>query len=334
MTTIRDVAKHANVAPITVSRVINNSGYVSEETRLRVTESIDKLGYVPNRLARSLRLRQTNLIALVLTDITNPFWTTVARGVEDAASDAGLSVIVCNTDESQIEEDKYLRLLVERQVDGILLVPASSRTEAAWFIRKHNVPVVILDRRLPERVADVVRCDSDGGAYQLVRLLTSLGHRRIAALSGPQKISTAADRVTGYRRALHETGIEEDERLIFFGEYTVQSGYAMAKLALQVTPPPSAFFAANNFIAIGAFAALRDHKLRVPEDIALVSFDDIPSTLFYDPFLTVVSQPSYDMGRRAIEVLLARLAHELPDEYQDFVLPTELIVRKSSGQAR
>src|SRR5512135_31962 len=208
MPNIRDVAKLAGVAPITVSRVINNSGYVTEETRQRVQEAIDKLGYVPNSLARSLRSRKTRMLALLLTDITNPFWTTVARGVEDAASDAGFTVILCNTDESETEQDRYLRIILEKQVDGVLLVPVRDPVEPVRTIRAQQVPMVVLDRRVPESLdTDVVRSDSEGGAYRLVNLLISLGHRRIAILTGPHDVSTAEDRVSGYRRALKDAGL-------------------------------------------------------------------------------------------------------------------------------
>jgi LacI family transcriptional regulator len=333
MATIRDVAKRAGVAPITVSRVINNSGYVNEQTRARVEAAIADLGYVPNVLARSLRSRRTDTLGLILTDISNPFWTTVARGVEDAASDAGFNVILCNTDESEVEQDKYLHVLVQKQVDGVLLVPARSAVEPIKFIQSQNTSVVVLDRRIPNSQTDVVRCDSEGGAYQLTCLLLSLGHRRIAMLSGPRGVSTAEDRVAGYRRALKEAGLDVDSAMVYYGEFSLESGYDMTLQVLARTPRPSALFASNNFIAIGALRALRDTGLRVPEDLALVGFDDLPADLVVDPFLTVAAQPAYEMGRQATELLLARLSEKAPAAYQEIVLPTEIVVRESSGQA-
>ena len=333
MATIRDVAKRAGVAPITVSRVINDSGYVSQETRARVEAAVAELGYVPNTLARSLRSRRTNTLALVLTDITNPFWTTVARGVEDAASEAGFTVIFCNTDESEVEQDRYLQVVLQKRVDGVLLVPARSTVEPVALIQEQGTPVVVLDRRVPEARVDVVRCDSEGGAYQLARLLLSLGHRRIVMLSGPREVSTAEDRVAGYRRALAERGLSDDE-LVIYGAFTQASGYEMAGQALAHARRPTALFAANNFIAIGAMRALRDAGQRVPEDVALVGFDDLPPALVIDPFLTVVAQPAYEMGQRATELLLARLSEGSAQAYQEVVLPTEVIVRRSSGPAR
>jgi LacI family transcriptional regulator len=332
MATIRDVAKQAGVAPITVSRVINDSGYVSEKTRARVEAAIADLGYVPNVLARSLRSRRTNTLALILSDISNPFWTTVSRGVEDAASDADFNVIFCNTDESEVEQEKYLRVLLQKQVDGIVLVPASSVLAPIQFVQSQDTPIVVLDRLIPNAQVDTVRCDSEGGAHRLIRLLLSLGHRRIAVLSGPQEVSTAEDRVAGYLRALSEAGLDIDPALICYGQYSLESGYAMTQQMLTVTPRPSGLFAGNNFIAIGALRALRDAGLQVPEDVAMVGFDDLPEDLVVDPSLTVAAQPAYEMGRRATELLLARVSGEASAECQDVVLPIEIIIRSSSGQ--
>ncbi|HEX7976242.1 MAG TPA: LacI family DNA-binding transcriptional regulator [Anaerolineales bacterium] len=334
MTTILDVAKRAGVAPITVSRVINHSGYFSQQTLERVEAAVAELGYVPNTLARSLRSKRTNTLALVITDITNPFFTSIARGVEDAASDAGFAVIFCNTDESEAEEQKYVRVLLQKKVDGMLLVPARSSAQSVEFIHKQNTPVVVLDRRIPEAKTDVVRCDSEGGAYQLVHLLLSLGHQQIAILSGPRGVSTAEDRVTGYERALAEAGLKDESRQVYYGEYTQSSGYEMAKQALAANPRPTALFAANNFIAIGALRALRAFGLRVPEDMSLVGFDDLPPSLVTFPFLTVAAQPAYEMGQKATELLLSRLNENMPGAFQEIVLPTEVIVRQSSGPVR
>jgi LacI family transcriptional regulator len=331
MPTIRDVAKQAGVSPITVSRVVNNSGYVGKETKKRVQAAIRQLGYVPNTLARSLRSRRTCTLALVLTDITNPFWTTVARGAEDAASQAGFSMMLGNTDESEEKQDRYLTALLEKQIDGILFVPAGNANAAIRKLKRQDVPVVVLDRRITGAKADVVRCDSDGGAYKLTQLLLSLGHRRIAVLSGPRSISTAEDRVRGYQRAFAEHGMPIQPELMQYGGFTVESGVEMARGALTLSPRPTAIFAGNNFIAIGALKVLQEFGVRVPEDIALVGFDDLPANLTIDPFLTVARQPAYEMGSRAAELLLARLTGTAPREFQEVVLPTEVEIHRSSG---
>lgn len=330
MTTIRDVARRAGVAPITVSRVINNKGYFTNETRDRVNTAIQALGYMPNSLARSLRSRKTHMLALILTDITNPFWTTVARGVEDAASDASFNVILCNTDESEVEQERYLQVMLEKQVDGVLLVPVGDPYHAIEFIHSQQVPLVILDRRLPGMLTvDVVRCDSEGGAYDLTRLLISLGHRSIAMLSGPRGISTSDDRVSGYHRALAEARRETE--IILYGEFTLESGYRMTQRALALQPRPTAIFAGNNFIAIGALKALRNANLQVPEEMTVVGFDDLPQAMIVDPFLTVASQPAYSMGHKATEVLIARLSGLAPETSEEIVFPTRIIERRSAA---
>jgi LacI family transcriptional regulator len=333
MPTIRDVAKLAGVAPITVSRVVNNSGYIRPETRERVLAAVSQLGYVPNTLARSLRSRQTGMLALVITDITNPFFTTLARGVEDAASQAGFNVLLCNTDESEEKQDKYLHALLQKRVDGVVLVPARSHNEPVRFIHQQGVPVVVADRSIPHAEADVVRCDSEDGAYQLVRLLLALGHRQIALLNGPQDASTAADRAAGYRRALTEAGINPDSQAVYSGGFTQASGYALANHALAASPRPTALFAANNFIAIGALKALQAANVRVPEEISLVGFDDLPEALVTFPFLTVASQPAYEMGQIATQVLIERISEEKPAHaYREIVLPTVVVERKSTAR--
>ncbi|RPJ54156.1 MAG: LacI family transcriptional regulator [Acidobacteria bacterium] len=331
MATVQDVAKKAGVAPITVSRVVNNSGYVSKETRERVEAAVTELGYVPNTLARSLRSKRTHTLALVLSDITNPFFTLLARGVEDAASDAGFTVVFCNTDESEKEERRYLELLLQKKVDGILLVPARLAADSVSFIQSQGTPVVVLDRRLSEPLTDVVRCDSETGAYQLMRLLLQLGHRRIAILSGPPHVSTAIDRVAGCQRAMADFGAADLAVDVYYGSFTHASGGQMARRAVATEPRPSALFAANNFIAIGALRALHDLGVKVPEEMALVGFDDLPPSLITFPFLTVAAQPAYEMGEKGTRLLLERLSGKNGDPPREVVLPVELIVRQSSG---
>ena len=331
MSTIRDVAERAGVSTMTVSRVLNNSGYASQETRSRVEAAIAEIGYIPNTLARSLRFKKTKMLALILTDITNPFFTTLARGVEDAASAQGFNVIFCNTDESESKQAEYLIALVQKRVDGVLLVPAASSAEPVAFLRDQKVPVVLLDRRVPDCSVDSVRCDSEAGAYELVRLLIRLGHRRIAVLAGPENVSTAQERVAGCRLALAEAGLALDTALIFHDAYSHAGGQRMAQRMLALQPKPTAVFAANNFIAMGAYGALTDAGLRVPQDVAMVTFDDWPPGMVVDPFFTVVAQPAYEMGYKATVLLLSRLSGEITSGCQDMVLPFDLHVRRSSG---
>lgn len=329
MTTIRDVARRAGVAPITVSRVINDSGYVSEKTRQRVEEAIAELNYVPNALSQGLRFNKTNVIALVLSDVTNPFWTTVARGTEDASSEENYSVILCNTDEDVAKQDKYTDLLLRRQVDGFLLVPVSNTIDTIRFIQQQGVSLVVLDRQMPGVSVDTVRADSEGGAYELTRYLTELGHRDIAILSGPEDVSTSTQRVAGYQRALQHAHLEVDSELISFGSFYQDSGYERTMKLLALSRPPTAIFAGNNFIAIGMMKALYESGLRIPENMSVVGFDDLPPGLLVRPFLTVADQPAYEMGFRATKLLLERIANPGKPPHQEIVLPTRLVIRQS-----
>lgn len=331
MATIRDVARLAGVSPMTVSRVLNGTGYTSQATRARVESAIGQLGYVPNAVARQLRSKRSHTIALVLTDITNPFFTTIARGVEDEAAGRDFGVMFCNTDESDAEEVDYLQMLIQRQVDGVLLVPASNSGESLRLLRMHRVPVVVLDRRVRSPRVDQVRSDSETGAYELVRHLVELGHRRIAMLSGRRTVSTSVDRVAGYQRALAEVGVGLDSALVLYGGYNAEAGFRMAQQVLALSVPPTAMFAANNFIAFGAIRALREAGLRVPEDISIVTFDDLPDGWVMEPFMTVVAQPAYQIGRQAAALLLERLGEVLPGPPREIVLPGTLIVRHSSA---
>jgi len=330
MTTIRDVARLAGVAPITVSRVLNNSGYVKPETRARVERAAAELHYVPNMLARSFRSNRTNTLALVLTDITNPFWTTVARGVEDVASAVGYSVFFCNTDENEGKQAQYLAALLRRRVDGVLLVPATGSGDAVRTLLRQKVNVVVLDRRVDDVEVDMVRGDSFNGAYELVCHLTALGHRTIALLSGPRDLSVSRERAAGYEQALLARGLVFDPSLIRSGAFTVDGGTAMMAHLLAHRPDVTAVFAANNFIAVGALHALRSAGKRVPDDISLVVFDDLPSTVAADPWLTVAVQPAYELGCTAAQLLVRRIAVADPLASEDIVLPGKMIVRRST----
>jgi LacI family transcriptional regulator len=318
------------VSAITVSRALNNSGYVSPETRERVNAAVAELHYIPNAVASSLRSNKTQLLALLLTDVTNPFWTTVARGVEDAAMEAGYGVILCNTDEDRSKEARYIDLLLRRRIDGMLVAPTSESTQILQNLERHPLPFVLIDRLVDGVQADSVRGDSRGGAYEMTRHLLSTGYRRIGMLTGPLTVSTAEERVAGYVDALNDWGITPDLDLVIYGQYKESWGYEIARELMSRPDRPDALFAANNFIALGVLEALREMNLRVPEDVAVVCFDDTPQFTVSPPFLTTTVQPAAEMGRVAINLLLNRLA-EPEREIQDVVLPTKLIIRSSCG---
>lgn len=330
MTTISDVAKRAGVSTMTVSRVLNNLGYVKHETRERVDKAIAELGFVPNALARSLRFKQTKTLALILTDITNPFFTTIARSVEDAARKKGFTVIFCNTDESQEKEAEYIHILLQKQVDGVLLVPAVSNADSVCWLQERSVPVVVLDRRIPDVQVDTVRCDSELGAYHLTKHLLNLGHRRIAILGGTQTVSTSVDRIAGYQRAFAESQVDNPVDMVRYGHFTSESGYEVAHELLRMQSPPTALVAANNFIAVGAYRAAREAGLHVPNALSLVAFDDFSPDLVLDPFLTVMAQPAHEIGRQATDLLLSRLIGANTKPPQEIILPMSMTTRYST----
>lgn len=332
MTTIHDVARRAGVSSVTVSRVLNGANNVNAGTRARVEQAIKDLGYLPNLAARSLRSRQTSTIALIVPDITNAFWTTVARGVEDAAQAEGYSVLLGNSDESLTKQTGYMNAVLQQRVDGVIIAPYDSDPRNLRPFSALKTPVVILDRRVDGWKGDTVRSDSVSGAFALTQHLLSLGHRKIAIISGPPTTSTADERVAGYCLALEAAGIPLDLRLIRRGEYRARSGRDMAETLFAEHLDPTAVIAANNALALGILEALQQRGLKVPRDVALVAFDDLPDLARFFPFLTVVVQPAYDMGLNAAQLLLSRISADIPIAPRQVVLPSRLMLRYSCGR--
>ena len=334
MSTINDVARRAGVSVVTVSRVLNGATHVNPATRASVERAIAELSYVPNVVARSLRSKRTRTLGLLVPDITNAFWTTLARGVEDSAQGRGYSVFLCNTDENPAKQQHYLRAVLSQRVDGVIIAPYDSDADNLVPLRSKNVPCVVVDRRVRGWEVDTVCADSVAGARALTQHLISLGHRRIAILSGPAHTSTAEDRVVGYCMALSEANIPLDSRLIRRGEFRALSGERLTHQLLDEGLEVSAIFAANNAMARGVMDALEKRGLRIPEDIALVCFDDFSDLSSVFPFLTVVAQPAYDMGTNAAQLLFSHLDNEAAWQPRQVVLPTRLIVRYSCGWQR
>jgi LacI family transcriptional regulator len=332
LTTITDVAKRAGVSPITVSRVINGARNVNLATRHKVEQAVQELKYVPNVAARSLRSKRTCSLALIVPDVTNVFWTTVARGVEDAAQSSGYSVLLCNTDETPAKQERYLDVVLGQQVDGVIIAPYDGEAHNLSKLRDRHLPTVVIDRHIKGWDVDSVCSDSVAGARALVQHLIELGHTRIAVITGPENTSTAHDRVTGYRLALAKAGIPIDPRLIRFGEFRSPSGEQLTYQLLDEGLHPTAIFAANNAIALGVITALEKRAQKIPQDMALVCFDDLPEASRLFPFLTVVAQPVYEMGLNAAQLLLSRLGADSNLQPRHVVLPTRLILRYSCGR--
>jgi LacI family transcriptional regulator len=334
LVTITDVAKLAGVSPVTVSRVVNDSDYVSKATRERVEHAIKELGYVPHFMARGLRLNRTFTLALVLPDITNVFWTTVARGAEDAAMKNNFSILFYNVDEDIKKQDRVVDIVLSQQVDGVMIAPHDSDIKQLAKLQHNRVPTVILDRKLDdsqlEHKFDFIRGDSISGAYQLTRHLIRLGHKRIAMVSGNLHASTAQDRVLGYRMALQDQAIPFDEDLIVYGEFKASAGAAMTHQLLDQGLAFSSIFAANNMIGMGVVRELLRRNIRIPEDMSIVFYDDYATDSDYFPFFTVITQQAYEIGYAAAEMLFSRMVN--PDmSSRTQILPSTLIVRYSCG---
>lgn len=333
MATIRDVARLARVTPTTVSRVLNNSGYVKEDTRKRVETAIADLAYLPTTVGQSLRFKRTQTLGLVISDISSMFWITVIRGAERFARAHGYSLVLIDTESSEQQQRNALENLIRRQVDGIILMPVSASTEPIRFVQRQGIPIVVLDHPMRDEQVDVVRCDTEQASYDLTRLLIERGHRKIAMITGPNNFATATDRADGYRRALRDAGLPVEETRVLYGRFLPESGAAMAGKLLELDDRPTAVVTGNDFIALGAVNTFRKAGIRIPEDLSMVTFDVAPEDLVLDPFFTSALQPGALMGERAAEILLRRLdGQEMP--YEEVLLPTRIAEFSSTACPR
>ncbi|MDP9846450.1 LacI family DNA-binding transcriptional regulator [Streptosporangium lutulentum] len=331
MARIKDVAAYAGVSVATVSRVLNDSPSVTEETRGRVYAAMAELSYVPNAVARSLRTEATKTLGLIIGDILNPFFAELARAVEDAARKAGYTVIIGNADERAEEQDHYVRTLLEQRVDGLLICPTAEVTPLVEEVARAGGPLVFLDRTLPGVDVPSVRVDGTDAIKELVGHLRKLGHRRIAFISGPARLSTGRERTDAFLVATAEHGLEIRPEYIEAGDFQSGSGRTLTARLLDLPEPPEAIFVGDNLMALGALNEIRARGLRIPDDVALASFDDVPWFPHIDPPITAISQPAAELGLRAVQVILDRLAGR-PAE--SAVLPAVLVVRQSCGEER
>lgn len=330
MTTIKEVANRAGVSIATVSRVLNDQPNVTAEARAKVMAAVQALDYRPSRVARCLRTKSTHVIGLIITDIQNLFYTSVTRGIEDVASRNGYSVILCNTDEDAERERLYLEVMHDENVAGIILASATETGHDPKLLNGH-IPVVALDRLITDAKVDTVLVDNVGGARKAVSHLLSLGHRRIGLIRGQQEITTSLERQAGYEQALKEYGLPIDPALIRRADFRQVADSRQQTLDLLASPErPTALFTANTLITLGTLMAIHEVGLRIPEDIALVSFDDIPWSTLLNPPLTAVPQPTYEIGTTAADMLLARIAN--PNRPPTQVrLGLQLVIRESCG---
>lgn len=322
------MARLARVSTATVSRVLNG-GQVRPQTQQHVLDAIRKLSYEPNVLARNLRQGETKIIVVLLPDITNPFFSGILKGMEDVAQERGYNVLVCNTDNRLERELTYIRLLHQRRADGAIFL--SARVDSKHIVQlSEQVPVVLACEYMEGLDIPQVSIDNVTSAMQATGHLAGLGHTRIAFVNGPLGIVLCRDRLKGYRLALQQARLPFDPELVAEGGFTVESGRAPAKRLLTLPDRPTAVFCANDEMAVGVMQVVRELGLRIPEDVAVVGFDDIALAALVETPLTTIRQPMYQIGAQAMQMLLTLLAGELLPERQ-VVLADQLVIRKSCG---
>lgn len=307
MTTIQEVARRAGVSPATVSRVLNGNTSVHPDLVQRVRDAVAQLSYQPNGMARNLRRSESTLWAVIVSDVSNPFFTSMVRGVEDVAQDLGYSVVLCNSDESRAKEAGYLAAAVADRMAGVIISPASTTDTDVSDLVSHGIPVVAVDRRVAGTEVDTVLVDNELASQVATEHLLDMGYRRIACITGPSQAMTASERLAGYLTALRGHGIDPGQDLIRHADFRQAGGYS-AMTSLLTEAGPDAVFVANNLMTVGAIECLFDRRIEIPREMGLVGFDEPPWANLIRPSLSTVSQPTYQMGRMAGELLAARRA--------------------------
>jgi DNA-binding LacI/PurR family transcriptional regulator len=329
--TLKDVAIHAKVSIATVSRVLNGSGYVSNEVKERVEKIMKELNYQPNAIARSLKNAKTHTIGVIVPDVSNPYFMGIVRAFEDKVS-PNYHLLLCSSDEIVEKEISYLDVFLEKRVDGLFL--SHCRLEVADSLNKYlnqNIPVVLVDRHAEDLEVDTVYEENIKSSYQLTNHLISIGHRDIAMINSSIG-SNSKDRQRGYEQALKDAGFESSPEYVLCGKFNQQTGYTFGKQLLMMGKKrPTAIFAANNLIAVGVLQAIREFGLEVPNDISLVSFGDLLFPELISPTMTTVIQHPERVGIVAAELLLARMSGDLTNSnMQKIVIPTSLRLGQST----
>ncbi|WP_244871480.1 LacI family DNA-binding transcriptional regulator [Orenia marismortui] len=328
--TIKDIAKEAGVSTTTVSRVLNDKPDVSEATKKKIQKVIDKLGYNPNGIARGLVLQKTHTIGLIIPDISNPFFPEVAKGVEDRARELNYSVIFCNTDNDKEREKEAIALMKSKHVDGIILSLSISNKEELYKLEEKNFDVVQIDRKIPDSNYQAVVIDNTLGAYNATSHLVELGHTKIAHVTGDLEIQTGQDRLEGFKKAIANFDLNYKEEWIVEGDFSKESGYQAMKKLLRLKDRPKAVFIANDLMAIGAYEAIFEMGLGIPEDISVVGYDDIEIASIIKPGLTTMTQSKYKLGQAAADMLIAKIDSKEEVDDEDIILNPKLIIRDST----
>jgi LacI family transcriptional regulator len=329
MATMKEVALRAGVSITSVSHVLNGTRFVSNDVRERIESAMRELSYVPSAVARSLKHNVTRTLGLMSPNNTNPYFAEVIRAIEDRCFASGYNLVLCNADDNPAKQSVYLQVLMEKRVDGLIVMAAGDGDDLPALLSRLTVPLVQVDREWSANGCDIVTVDHELGGYIATRHLIELGHRHIACIAGTAHLAPSKQRTDGWRRALAEAGLPEGE--IVCGNFTSQGGReAMGKL-LQQDHRPTAVFASNDLMAIGALCAAHEHGLRIPEQISVIGLDDIELSAYMSPPLTTVAQPIQRMGELAVDMMFERL-NKLRDEPKKILLKPELRLRASTAR--
>jgi LacI family transcriptional regulator len=326
--TVKDVAKLANVSIATVSRYINNVGFISGELKSKIERAIKELDYYPNKIAQNFSKGRTGTVGIIIPDISNPFFPELVRGVSDFLFGNNLHVHLLNSDNDPDKEELFLKDLQSMWVDGIIIAPSDSENRNFNLFNQIQSPKVILDREIIGLSTDLVVVNNKKGSFEAVKYLISNGHRSIVFLGGLRFTLTAQKRYSGWMRALTENHIY-DKDYEFWGEYSIDSGYRMMQEVFEKIGKVDAVFACNDLISLGAMQAVEERKYKMPDDISIVGFDDIYLSKFLKPPLTTVRQPTYEMGETAARLLLSRIENNEEYEPEKIVVEGQLIIRGS-----
>ncbi len=331
MATIYDVARLANVSTTTVSHVVNGTRHVNEETRTRVQAAVDQLRYQPSSVARAMVRQETKTIALIVPDNLHPFYSELAYSVEAIAFASGYNIMLCQSESNPLKEAAYLKMLISKRVDGVIHMTTDKVDPHLEPLLAHNIPVVTFERDYEDRqlLIDCVMIEDERGSYLTTHHLLDLGHRRLACIWVGSGRSGA--RRSGFQQALQDAGVAVDPALLLTGDWSLESGWQAVEQLLRLDKPPTAIFASNDLMAIGAMACLHENGLRVPQQVSVAGFDDIALARFSSPLLTTYATPIAHVGENLCRLLFDRIDGLLPTERQQVLVYGELKVRKSTA---